>query len=204
MKDQFLLQKSIYTAMKIFHSGFSGKTSFWLAKSKYHVYSKFVTPQPLINKIRVHLLNGKESLTFSREHTNKVTNVTPTCQARVAECLTVPCCMWHRQLWIQALNLHQCLHTRRQNMDQKGSTAMLTPIQSAGVALEVNLRITQARKHAKGSFKTQGRCHQKSKTGVSVTPQKGLKSSKNFFKNLTPTCSPFTRPISRIYMQTTL
>ena len=32
-------------------------------------------------------------------------------------------------------------------------------------------------------FETQGRCHQKSKTGVSVAPQKGLfVSSKNFKK----------------------
>ena len=34
-------------------------------------------------------------------------------------------------------------------MDQKGSAAMLTSIQTAGVAPEVNLRITQVRKHAK-------------------------------------------------------
>ena len=34
-------------------------------------------------------------------------------------------------------------------MDQKGSAAMLTSIQSAGVASEVNLRIIQMRKHAK-------------------------------------------------------
>ena len=34
-------------------------------------------------------------------------------------------------------------------VDQKGSAAMLTSIQSAGVATEVNLRITQARKHAR-------------------------------------------------------
>ena len=31
-------------------------------------------------------------------------------------------------------------------------------------------------------FETQGRRHKKSKTGVSVAPQKGLMSSKNFFK----------------------
>ena len=34
-------------------------------------------------------------------------------------------------------------------MDQKGSAAMLTSLQSTGVTPEVNLRITQARKHAK-------------------------------------------------------
>ena len=53
---------------------------------------------------------------------------------------------------------------------------MLTSIQSAGVTPEVNLRITQARKYAKGihsGFETQGRHHQKSKTEVSVAPRKG-------------------------------
>ena len=33
-------------------------------------------------------------------------------------------------------------------MDQKGLTAMLTSMRSAGVALKVNLRITQVRKYA--------------------------------------------------------
>ena len=41
----------------------------------------------------------------------------------------------------------------------------------------------QARKHTNNGihpgFETQGRRHQKSKTGVSVTPQKGLVSYKN-------------------------
>ena len=58
-------------------------------------------------------------------------------------------------------------------VDQKSLAAMLTSIQSAGVAPEVNLRITQARKHAKRihpGFKTQGKHHQKSNTGVSGVP----------------------------------
>ena len=62
---------------------------------------------------------------------------------------------------------------------------MLTSIQLAGVTPEVNLRITQARKHAKGihpGFKTLGKHHQKSKTGVSVAPQKGLMPSKIYKK----------------------
>ena len=42
-----------------------------------------------------------------------------------------------------------CRHNCRY-VDQKGSAAMLTSIQSAGVIPEVNLRMTQARKHAKG------------------------------------------------------
>ena len=35
-------------------------------------------------------------------------------------------------------------------VDQKGLAAMLTSIQSAGIAIEVGLRITEVRKHAKG------------------------------------------------------
>ena len=56
----------------------------------------------------------------------------------------------------------------------------------AGIAPEVNLRSgAQARKPASNihpGFETQGRHHQKSKTGVSVTPQKGHVSSKKIFK----------------------
>ena len=60
---------------------------------------------------------------------------------------------------------------------------MLTAIQSACVTPEVNLRITQVRKHAKGiypGFDTQGRHHQKSKTGVSVAHKKNLCPPKFF------------------------
>ena len=63
---------------------------------------------------------------------------------------------------------------------------MLTSILSAGVTPEVNMRITQMRKDTKGihpGFETQGRCHQKSKMGVSVATHKGLMSSNNFKKN---------------------
>ena len=33
-------------------------------------------------------------------------------------------------------------------------------------------------------FETQGKCHQKSKTGVSMAPQKGLVSYKKIFKKI--------------------
>ena len=72
-------------------------------------------------------------------------------------------------------------------VDRKGSAAMLTSTQSAGVAPQVNLRITQVRKHTKGihpGFETQGRCHQTSKTGLSKAPWKGLISSKTIFKKI--------------------
>ena len=69
-----------------------------------------------------------------------------------------------------------------------GSAAMLAAKRSAGVTPEVNLRrhvtctaLLSANKAAHSGFETQRRCHQKSKTGVSVAPQKEPMSSKNFF-----------------------
>ena len=68
---------------------------------------------------------------------------------------------------------------------------MLAIKKSAGVTPEVNLKNLlhageEARKQGiHPGFENQGRCHQKSKTGVSVAPQKGLVSSKKiFFKKL--------------------
>ena len=65
--------------------------------------------------------------------------------------------------------------------------AMLTAKRSAGVAPEVNLRecVTympplSVNKAAHSGFENQRRCHQKSKTGASVDPQKGVMSSKKF------------------------
>ena len=70
-----------------------------------------------------------------------------------------------------------------------GTTAILAAMRSAGVAIEVNLRehVTcmpppSANKAAHPGFETQRRCHQKSKTGVSVAQQKGFMSSKIFLK----------------------
>ena len=66
---------------------------------------------------------------------------------------------------------------------------MLAAKRSAGVAAEVNLRerVTCipppiANKVAHFSFVTQRRCHQKTKTRVSVALQKGLMSSKILLK----------------------
>ena len=64
---------------------------------------------------------------------------------------------------------------------------MLTSIQSAGVAPEVNLRNSlhagdKVRKQGlHPGFETQVRLYQKSKTRVSVAPRKGLLSSQKFF-----------------------
>ena len=78
-----------------------------------------------------------------------------------------------------------CRHFYRY-VEQKGSAAMLTSIQLAGVTPEVNLRNPlcageEAHKGIHPGFETLGRCHQKSKTGVSVAPQKGLVCYKKFF-----------------------
>ena len=60
---------------------------------------------------------------------------------------------------------------------------------SAGVVLEVNLRehvickpLPSVNKAAHSGFEAQMRCHQKSKTGVSMAPKKGLMSSKKINK----------------------
>ena len=64
---------------------------------------------------------------------------------------------------------------------------MLTSVQSAGVTSEVNLRNSlhtgdKARKRGIPGFGIQERHYQKSKTGVSVAPKKGLISSKKILK----------------------
>ena len=68
---------------------------------------------------------------------------------------------------------------------------ILAAKRSAGVEPLVNLREYVARmpppsmnKAAHSGFETQKRHHQKSKTGVSVAPEKGLMSSKKFLKNM--------------------
>ena len=74
-------------------------------------------------------------------------------------------------------------------MEENGSAAMPATKRSAGVAPEVSLRecvtcmsLPSMNKVAHSGFETQRRHHQKFKTGVSVTPQKGLMSSKKKFK----------------------
>ena len=65
---------------------------------------------------------------------------------------------------------------------------MLTSIQSAGLAPEVNLRNSlhagdkACKRGIHIGFETQGRCRQKSKTRVSVAPWKGLMSSNDIQK----------------------
>ena len=74
-------------------------------------------------------------------------------------------------------------------MGQIGSAAMLAIKRLPGVTPEVSLRecVTHIpplsmNKVAHSGFETQRSHHQKSKTGVSVAPQKGLMSSNFFFK----------------------
>ena len=68
-------------------------------------------------------------------------------------------------------------------VDQRGLATMLTAKWSAGFAPEVNPRNslhTGKKAHKWGILpgsETHSRCHQKSKTGISVAPQKGLVSS---------------------------
>ena len=60
-------------------------------------------------------------------------------------------------------------------VDQKGSAVMMTSKQQAGVTPEVNLRITQARKHTKGStlaLKPRADVTRSPKIGVSLALRK--------------------------------
>ena len=107
----------------------------------------------------------------------------------MAEWYTVPCLL---RGFEPQTSTNACRHICRY-MDQKGLVAMLTFIQSAGVTPEVNLRITQSRKHAKGihpGFETQGRCDQKYITGVSVAPTKRTYVLQKFLKNKMLTSDP--------------
>ena len=75
-------------------------------------------------------------------------------------------------------------------MEENGLAALLVTKRSAGVAPKVNLKkhvthtpLTSKNKAAHSSgYETQRRCHQKSKTTVSLAPQKGPMSSKIFKK----------------------
>ena len=61
-------------------------------------------------------------------------------------------------------------------VDQKGSAAMLAAKRSAGDG-EFEESVVHRKHASKGIhpiFETQGRCHQKSETAVSLAPQKGL------------------------------
>ena len=69
-------------------------------------------------------------------------------------------------------------------MEENGSVPILTPKRSAGITPEVNHRehVTHTpppnvTKAAYSGFETQRRCHQKSKTGVSLTSQIFLKKN---------------------------
>ena len=78
-------------------------------------------------------------------------------------------------------------------MEDNPSTTILATKRSAGVTPEVNLREHEActippsaSKAAHSGFETQMRHYKKSKTGISVAPQKGLMSSKNLKKQKLP------------------
>ena len=79
----------------------------------------------------------------------------------------------------------------RRYVEEIGLAAMLAAKRSVGVAKEMNLGecvtytpLPSMNKAAHSGFETQRRRNQKSKTGVSVAPQKGLMSSKNQKRNL--------------------
>ena len=85
---------------------------------------------------------------------------------------------WHTRSGTRAPPMLACKY-----VDGNGSATMLVTKKSGGIAPEVNLRNLLHACHETNNwgihsgFEIQGRCHQKSKTGVSVAPT--LMSSKN-------------------------
>ena len=74
-------------------------------------------------------------------------------------------------------------------VEEIGLAAMLPTKRLAGIAPEMNLKecvkhmtLPNMNKAVHSDFETQRRHLQKSKTGVSVSPQKGLMSTNFFFK----------------------
>ena len=70
-------------------------------------------------------------------------------------------------------------------VEEISSAAMLAVKRSAGITTEVNTYASaSANKAAHCGFETQRRCHQKSKTNLSVAPQQGLGKLKKKQTNL--------------------
>ena len=94
---------------------------------------------------------------------------------------------WHNRSQSQTLPM-----PAHRYVEENSLATILVAKRSAGATLEMNLRewVTHtlppsANKAVYSGFETQNRCHQKSKTGVSVTPQKGLMSCKRNLKKTT-------------------
>ena len=82
----------------------------------------------------------------------------------------------HNRFWFQAP-----LMPARRYMEENNSATMLAAKKSAGDTLELSLMqcvtympLPSVKKAAHSGFEAQRRCNQKSKTGVSVAPQKDL------------------------------
>ena len=103
------------------------------------------------------------------------------------------CCVRHGRSSVGAPNPHQCLRTRlvcgSKRLGCHADTYTVSRCRTRGESQEF---IARRRKNtSEGStpgFETQGRRHQKSKTGVSVVPPKGLMSSKIFSKRRYKIC----------------
>ena len=95
------------------------------------------------------------------------------------------CCVQHGWSWVQAPNLHQCLGTDLQVCGSKRLSchADLYTVSRWGESQEFIAHRWQSTQGRDPPWVwNPGRRYQKSKTGVSVAPRKGLMSSKNFKK----------------------
>ena len=99
-----------------------------------------------------------------------------------------------------SINAHRPVY---RYMDQKDSAAMLTSIQSAGVTLEVNLRIRQARKHARDPFwlwMPRADVTRSPKQGYQWSHEKDLCPAKIFLKKRDPIKGNWIYPEERSFL----
>ena len=111
---------------------------------------------------------------FTREQSefSLNSNTKPSRSGRVVYSVVLAVCGTDCHWFEPQTSTSACRHICR-FVDQNGSAAMLTSIESTGVTPEVNLRITQVRKYAKTS-QTSPEVQNRGLSG----PQKGLMSSK--------------------------
>ena len=125
----------------------------------------------LVSNCRTHSLLWKKGNFHAKKNRRKWT------LADMVQTLRAHHCAAH------SINTSTCMY---KYVDQKRLSCHVSCQEASRCHLKWiwGIHCVQARKYAsqgiQPSFETQGRYHQKSKTGLSVAPQKGLMSSKNF------------------------
>ena len=141
------------------------KCDIWQNLPTYCTFSNFEFWIANVNFIALDITFTKLSIPSTKWTTNKLISVCLVCERQ------------HDRSWFWAPPMLAHRYVEENNM-----AAMLVTKRSAGITPKVKIRqhVTHrpppsANKAAHSGFETQKRHHQKSKTGVSVAPQKGLR-----------------------------